>query len=119
MLNSVRITNFKAFGETQNIPLRPITLIYGPNSAGKSSIIQSILLIKQSMQTTANEEKDFDLATAKTLILVTIPPLCSGTIQRTKCILAFLLSPAGGRLEVRRVSRRTARWSERSTSILI
>src|SRR3954470_1854904 len=29
--------------------LAPITLIYGPNSAGKSSLLQSLLLLKQSL----------------------------------------------------------------------
>ena len=42
------ITNFKAFGATQEIPLAPITLIFGENSSGKSSIIQALGLIAQS-----------------------------------------------------------------------
>lgn len=50
MLKHYEITNFKAFGKTQAIPLRPITLIYGPNSSGKSSIIQSLLLLKQTLE---------------------------------------------------------------------
>ena len=44
-----QIKNFKAFGQTVTIPIKPITLIFGPNSSGKSSILQSLLLIKQSM----------------------------------------------------------------------
>lgn len=48
MLTELVIENFKAFGERQVIPLAPITLIFGSNSAGKSSIIQSLLLMKQS-----------------------------------------------------------------------
>ena len=32
----------------QNAELAPITLIYGPNSGGKSSIIQALLMLKQS-----------------------------------------------------------------------
>jgi hypothetical protein len=50
MLRNIKLENFKAFGIAQEVPLGPITLIYGPNSAGKSSIIQSILLMRQSMQ---------------------------------------------------------------------
>ncbi|MDQ3623994.1 MAG: AAA family ATPase [Verrucomicrobiota bacterium] len=34
--------NFKAFRRMQRIPIRPITLIYGRNNSGKSSIIQAI-----------------------------------------------------------------------------
>jgi hypothetical protein len=42
--------NFKAFAETQQIPIRPLTLIYGANSAGKSSIIQSLLLANHAVE---------------------------------------------------------------------
>ena len=35
---------------TNTAPLSKITLIYGPNSGGKSSIIQSLLLLKQSLK---------------------------------------------------------------------
>lgn len=41
-LAALHIGNFKAFADTQRIPLKPITLIFGPNSAGKSSFIQSL-----------------------------------------------------------------------------
>lgn len=50
MLKSIKLSNFKSFGEEQEIKLAPITLLYGPNSSGKSSIIQSLLLIKQSIE---------------------------------------------------------------------
>lgn len=43
MLTSFSIGNFKAFGPTQTIPIKPITLVYGQNSAGKSSIMDAIL----------------------------------------------------------------------------
>jgi hypothetical protein len=48
VLSEFSIENFKAFGAKQSVPLAPITLIYGPNSGGKSSLIQSLLLMKQS-----------------------------------------------------------------------
>jgi AAA domain, putative AbiEii toxin, Type IV TA system/Protein of unknown function (DUF3696) len=44
MLTSVRLANFKAFGRSQRVPLRPITLLFGANSAGKSSVIHSLAL---------------------------------------------------------------------------
>lgn len=50
MLNEYQIRNFKAFASPEAIPIRPITLIYGPNSSGKSSIIQSLLLLKQTLE---------------------------------------------------------------------
>ena len=49
MLHGLRLRNFKAFGDVaQWAPMSNITLIYGPNSGGKSSIIQAILMLKQS-----------------------------------------------------------------------
>jgi AAA15 family ATPase/GTPase len=50
MLREFQLKNFKAFADTGPLPLRPITLIYGPNSAGKSSIIQSLMLLKQTLE---------------------------------------------------------------------
>ena len=56
MLTGIGLRNFKAFGdEMQEAPLSKITLIYGPNSGGKSSIIQALLLLKQSLK---NERRD-------------------------------------------------------------
>jgi len=42
------LSNFKAFGQgIQRMSLKPITLLYGPNSAGKSSIIHSLLYLHE------------------------------------------------------------------------
>jgi len=51
MLTVLRIGNFKAFAETQAIPIKPITLIFGANSAGKSSIIHSMALFHEALHT--------------------------------------------------------------------
>ncbi|MBZ9942654.1 DUF3696 domain-containing protein [Mesorhizobium sp. BR1-1-13] len=50
MLKEWTIGNFKSFSGTTTIPLAPITILAGANSSGKSSIIQSILLVKQTLQ---------------------------------------------------------------------
>jgi predicted ATPase len=49
ILSALKVGNFKAFAETQSIPLRPITLIFGPNSAGKSSFIHSLALAHEGL----------------------------------------------------------------------
>jgi hypothetical protein len=41
------IRNFKSVAQAE-IPLRPLTVLLGPNSAGKSSLIQSILIFVQA-----------------------------------------------------------------------
>ncbi len=50
MLTKFGIGNFKAFGKLQEIPLKPITLIYGANSAGKSSFIHGMILANHAMR---------------------------------------------------------------------
>jgi energy-coupling factor transporter ATP-binding protein EcfA2 len=48
MLKRYRLKNFKAFKGQHELELGRITLLYGPNSAGKSSILQSLRVLKQS-----------------------------------------------------------------------
>ena len=47
-LKALRVGNFKAFADTQTIPIKPITLVFGPNSAGKSSFIHSLALAHEA-----------------------------------------------------------------------
>ncbi len=57
MLSELRLRNFKAFGDKeQKAPMSKITLIYGPNSGGKSSVIQALLLLKQSLYRESHDE---------------------------------------------------------------
>jgi predicted ATPase len=58
MIKTLRLHNFKAFQDTGCIDLKPITVLAGPNSGGKSSILQSLLLLKQTLET---ETPDIDL----------------------------------------------------------
>lgn len=46
-LTGINIKNYKAFKEVY-IPFKPITILLGANSIGKSSIIQLLLLLKQT-----------------------------------------------------------------------
>ncbi len=50
MLQALELENFKAFGKRSRIPFAPITLIFGENSAGKSSILQVLNLLKQTRE---------------------------------------------------------------------
>lgn len=46
----LRLENFKSHKDTGVLSLRPLTLIVGPNNAGKSSLLQSIVLLKQTLE---------------------------------------------------------------------
>lgn len=50
MLTQLKLTNFKAWADTGNVVLKPVTMLLGTNSSGKSSLIQSLLLLKQTVQ---------------------------------------------------------------------
>lgn len=48
MLINLALTNFKIWERTGPVHLAPVVLLLGTNSSGKSSIIQSLLLIRQT-----------------------------------------------------------------------
>jgi predicted ATPase len=58
VIKTLSLHNFKAFKDTGEINLKPVTVLAGPNSGGKSSILQSLLLLKQTLET---EAPDIDL----------------------------------------------------------
>ena len=53
VLSGIKLNNFRAFTEPTEVPLKQITLLFGQNSAGKSSIIKSLLLLQQSFSNRA------------------------------------------------------------------
>jgi predicted ATPase len=50
MLTALRIQNFKSWLDTGEIQFAPITGFFGANSSGKSSILQFLLLLKQTVE---------------------------------------------------------------------
>ena len=49
IISSVNLKNFRGFKNSGKIRLAPLTFLVGPNSSGKSTIADSILLTSQSM----------------------------------------------------------------------
>ena len=50
MLSSIGLSNFKAFSDLPSLKLAPITILCGANSSGKSTLLQSLLLWKQTLE---------------------------------------------------------------------
>ena len=48
MLTRLRLAKFKPWNETVDVALAPITGLFGANSSGKTSLIQALLLLKQT-----------------------------------------------------------------------
>jgi predicted ATPase len=53
-LTSIRLENFKSFEDSGEIPLAPLTVIFGRNNTGKSSILQSLLILHQTLDAPAD-----------------------------------------------------------------
>src|ERR1051325_7056839 len=50
MITHLKLDNFKIWRSTGPMRLAPVTLLLGTNSSGKSSLIQSLLLIRQTVK---------------------------------------------------------------------
>jgi predicted ATPase len=64
-LAAIELENFKGIADRQRIELRPITLLFGPNSAGKSTIIQALHYIREVL---ARRNVDPDVTVAGGLL---------------------------------------------------
>lgn len=53
-VDTVTVQGFKSFRDPATIALSPITILAGPNSSGKSSFMQPLLLMKQTLEEQAN-----------------------------------------------------------------
>jgi predicted ATPase len=50
MLTSLEIENFKGIADRQRIEFAPLTLLFGANSAGKSTILQALLYLHEVLE---------------------------------------------------------------------
>lgn len=76
MIKNLRIQNFKGWKDTDIIRLSPLTVFFGENSSGKSSIGQFLMMLKQSVESsdrktvffTGNEDTAADLGLPSDMI---------------------------------------------------
>jgi len=52
MLTQFRMQNFKSWHDTGQMRFAPLTGFFGPNSSGKTSILQFLLMLKQTVEST-------------------------------------------------------------------
>ena len=50
MITHIRVQNFKAWQDSGKVELAPLTGFFGTNSSGKSSLLQMLLLLKQTAE---------------------------------------------------------------------
>lgn len=54
MLRKLSLKNYKSFKNLDSLELKKLTIVAGKNSCGKSSILQSLLLLKQTIESKQN-----------------------------------------------------------------
>ena len=50
MLTRIRLRNFKAFKDTGDVHIAPLTVLTGPNSSGKSALIRAMMALRQTVE---------------------------------------------------------------------
>ena len=59
MITHIRVQNFKSWKDSDKVELAPLTGFFGTNSSGKSSLLQMLLLLKQTTEKPNVEEVIF------------------------------------------------------------
>jgi predicted ATPase len=67
MLTRLRFKNFKAWQDSGDVRLAPLTVLFGANSAGKTSIPQLLLLLKQTAES-PDRQRALQLGDSRTLV---------------------------------------------------
>jgi len=67
VITQVELSNFKSWERTGPINFAPVTAFFGGNSSGKTSLLQSLLLLKQTTES-ADRGRVFDLGGQASLV---------------------------------------------------
>ena len=67
MLTRLRFTNFKTWQDSGCLRLAPLTVLFGNNSAGKTSIPQLLLLLKQTAES-SDRQRALQFGDSRTLV---------------------------------------------------
>jgi hypothetical protein len=66
-LKKLSLTNFRSFAETQTINFAPVTLLYGQNSVGKSSILMALAYVQHILEKGNCDPKQLDALGGKSV----------------------------------------------------
>lgn len=80
MLTRIKLKNFRAFREEIDVRIRPITILIGRNSAGKSTLIKFLLMLQQTLE---SSEGDFFATEGRHVSLGTFSDL-KNSLSRSK-----------------------------------
>ena len=61
-ITRIAVTGFKSLAERTDVEIRPLTVLAGANSSGKSSLMEPLLLMKQTLESDVNPAGPFRLS---------------------------------------------------------
>jgi len=78
LITQLRLQNFKSWQDTGDVSLKPLTALFGANSSGKTSLLQFLLMLKQTTESadrsrvlhTGDDRTYVDLGTYHDLIFM-------------------------------------------------
>ena len=92
-LTSIRVQNFKSFADSGEILLAPLTVIFGRNNTGKSSILQSLLILRQTLDAPADVARLNLRGPTYGAGVVHLPPVSSALMCATAYLYGFSGKP--------------------------
>jgi len=63
-IQQITVAGFKSISRKQSIEVRPLTLLAGAKSSGKSSMVQPLLLLNQTLE--ASYDRELSSSTVQT-----------------------------------------------------
>ena len=68
MITELRVQNFKSWEDTDELQIAPLTGFFGANSSGKTSILQTLLMLKQTVERPPNWNGVIDFGDDNSLV---------------------------------------------------
>lgn len=90
ILKALTLENFKGIREPVRIEFAPLTLLFGPNNAGKSTVVQALMYAREVL-----ERNNCDVGRTQmggmwsTLVVFAIWCITSSRIETSGCVLSW------------------------------
>lgn len=107
-LEGIEIENFKSYKYNQKIQIDNVSLLVGANSSGKSSVIQSLLLLKQTLESN-NRDIDF-LLMGKYETLGNFLEVINKNIKENTFRIGLKLKPQASQGEIQNDEKNVVYW---------
>lgn len=110
-ITKIIIENFKGIKDRVEIPIRPITLLFGANSAGKSTVLHALLYLRELLER-QNADADRVIGGGKEIYLGGFRQLVHGHDQSKTVTVGVDFDVDADGLEPYPISQSVTEWTE-------